>query len=484
MTAPLPGVVIVGAGMSGIAMAIALLEAGSDDFVILEKGQRIGGTWRENTYPGLACDVPSAFYAFRTDLNPSWSKLFSPGAEIQAYFEAVVRRRGLERFIRFGVEVVSAEYDDGIWTLTDADGGTYQAPVFVGATGVLHRPRYPDIDGLDTFEGSVFHSARWDHDVTLGGARVGVIGTGSTGVQITVALAEVCDHVVQFQRTPQWVATVPNPPIPALLRRALGWIPGAPRGMYELNRTLFDTITTAVVKDGWRRRAFQGLARRSLRAVDDPELRRQLRPEDEPGCKRLIMSPSYFTTVQQPHVMVESRAIANVEPTGVRLKDGTLHELDVIVLATGFDAQAFLRPMRVTGRGEAELDSVWANGPMAHYTTTVPGFPNLFLILGPNSPIGNTSLVPLAEAQSRYVVRWLERMRERDLASVEPTMEATQRFRERIREDMAPTVWVSGCDSWYLGPDGVPLLWPWSPRRFRQEMRHPRYEDFDETRRP
>lgn len=480
MTANLPGVVIVGAGMSGIAMAIALLEAGSEDFVILEKSNRIGGTWRDNTYPGLACDVPSAFYAYRTDLNPNWSRLFSPGTEIQAYLESVVRRRGLERFIQFGVEVVKAEYGEGSWTLTDATGATYEAPVFVGATGVLRRPCYPDIDGLDTFAGSVFHSARWDHGATLEGARVGIIGTGSTGVQITTALADVSARVVQFQRTPQWVATVPNPRIPSAVRRAADLVPGVPAAVYEVNRRLFDSMATAVIRDGWHRRLFQGYTRRSVQVVGDPELRGQLQPSDQPGCKRLIMSPGYFKAVQQPHVTVESGAISHVEPSGVRLKDGTLHELDVLVLATGFDAQAFIRPMEVRGRDGLALDDVWADGPVAHYTTTVPGFPNFFLILGPNSPIGNSSLVPLSEAQSRYVVTWLRRMSDRGIRSVEPTAEATGRFREKIRDAMAPTVWVTGCDSWYLGQDGIPMLWPWTANRFRQAMRNPRYADFVE----
>lgn len=482
--AKLPRTIIVGSGMSGIAMAIALLEAGSDDFVILEKGDRIGGTWRENSYPGLACDVPSPFYALRSDLNPHWSRLFSPGAEIQAYFESVVERRGLRRFIRFGVHVTSAAWDGRCWHVHDSTGTEYVAPALVAATGVLHQPRMPDLAGLEEFAGPVFHSARWDHSVELSGRRVGVVGTGSTGVQIVTALAETCAEVVQFQRTPQWVATVPNPHIPGWLRAATARVPGLAALAYEVSRIGFDALAAAIIADGWRRKVFQGMARRSLAAVADPQLRERLKPADQPGCKRLIMSPGYYRAVQKPHVVVEDTAIERVEADGVRLADGRVRRLDVLVLATGFDAQAYIRPMRVLGRDGADLDEAWANGPFAHYTSMVPGFPNLFLLLGPNSPIGNSSLVPLAEAQSRYAVRWLRHLAESGCTAIEPTPEATEVFRVRLREAMPKTLWVTGCDSWYLGPDGVPVLWPWSTAQFRRAMARLRHRDFLEHREP
>lgn len=477
-TAPLPRVAIIGAGMSGLAMALQLRAAGSDDFVIYEKSDTVGGTWRENTYPGLACDVFAHFYCYRDDLQPDWSRVFAPGGEIQDYFENIADDHDLRRNIRFGTEIVAGEFESGRWRLTTADGEVDVADVLVCATGVLHRPRIPDIPGLDTFGGKVFHSARWDHSAATEGARVGIVGTGSTGVQITAALAEEAAHLTLFQRTAQWIVSAPNPQLPHGFRTMLAKVPVLNRAMYNLTGAIYTVIGTAPIRSGWQRKLFNLLARRSLATVADPELRARLTPTDEPMCKRLVNSPDFYRAVQLPTVDVVTAGIDHVCADGVVTADGALHELDILVLATGFDSHAYMRPMQLIGPSGRTLADAWRDGPRAHHTTTIPGLPNLFLLMGPNSPIGNSSLVPIAEAQAGYVLWWLRRMRERGIVEVEPTVAATTRFYRQVAAAMGDTVWVTGCDSWYLGPDGVPLLFPWSLATFRSMLAEPDPADF------
>ncbi|MBX7451163.1 SDR family NAD(P)-dependent oxidoreductase [Mycolicibacterium sp. 3033] len=477
---PLPSVAVVGAGVSGIAMALALQDAGASHFTVFDKADDIGGTWRENSYPGLACDVPSHYYSFRDHPNPQWSRLFSPGAEIQAYLQKVVRTRDLASHLRLGIEIVAATFSHDHWELRSSDGAVHRADVMVCATGVLHRINEPAIPGLADFAGPRFHSARWDHDVEVDGARVGVIGSGSTGVQITSALAGRARSLTLFQRTPHWVATVPNPPIPAAVRALLGHVPGATRAVYESNRVAFDLFAKAVTGNGWQRRAMALLARSSLAGVSDNALRAALTPDDQPGCKRLVFSPDFYDAVQRDDVEVVTSAIDRIESAGVRTADGVLHELDVLVTATGFDAQSYMRPMELTGPDGSTIDDLWSRGPYAYRTAAVPGLPNLFLILGPYSPLGNSSLVPVAEVQARYVVNWLQRMRERNLASVDVTRDATDQFRRDVAAAAPNTLWSTGCQSWYLGPDGTPLLWPWPMDRFRADLAEPDPDHFHE----
>ncbi|MGB5795291.1 MAG: SDR family NAD(P)-dependent oxidoreductase [Mycolicibacter algericus] len=477
---PLPSVAIIGAGISGIAMGMALQDVGAADFTIFEKAERIGGTWRENTYPGLTCDVPSHYYTYRSVPNPDWSHLFSPGEEIAEYLHNVVRSRRLDAHIRFGNEVVDGEFKDGRWHLRSAGGDVHCADVLVCATGVLHHPKTPDISGLADFAGPCFHSARWDHDVTVAGARIGVIGTGSTGVQITSALAETAASVTLFQRTPHWVATIPNPAVPKMAKALLRHVPFADSLWYESIRHAFDEFAKATTANGWQRRAMAQMAQRSLAAVNDQTLRSELTPDYQPGCKRLIFSPTFYGAAQRDNVAVVTEKIDQVQSDGVRTADGQLHQLDVLVLATGFEAHAYMRPMQLTGRDGITLDEAWAHGPHAYLTTAVPGLPNMFMVLGPHSPVGNSSLVPVAETQARYVVSWLQRMRDRNLAEIEVTAEATDAFRRAVDDALPDTLWATGCDSWYLGPDGKPVLWPWPMARFNRDLAQLRPHDFHE----
>jgi len=396
----------------------------------------------------------------------------------------VAAKHDLTRHIRFGTEIVAGEFRDGQWTVATASGETWVCDVLVCATGTLHRPKIPDIDGLESFGGQCFHSARWDHTAPLAGVRVGIIGTGSTGVQITTALSTVAANVTMFQRTPHWVVSIPKPRSPRVFQAALERVPRLAAALYAALRDMFTSIARSTTEDGWQRKVFTAAAHRSLQRVSDPQLRAKLTPRDKPLCKRLVISGEFYHAVQRDSVDVVDTAIDHIAPRGVVTADGRLHEVDVLVLATGFDAQAFLRPIALTGPTGITLEQAWSTAPRAHNTTMVPGLPNLFLLMGPNSPIGNSSLVPIAEAQADYAMGWLRRMRDRGLAEVEPTQKATDRFYERVAAAMTSTIWVSGCDSWYLGPDGMPMLWPWGLDKFKDALAHPDYGDFAERRVP
>lgn len=478
---PGPSVAIIGAGISGLAMAEALRREGIHDVTVLEKADEVGGTWRENRYPGLSCDVPSRFYAFSFAPNPGWSRAFSPGREIQDYVVRTATERGLRDLVRFGAHVEEARWtDDGRWRLTLRDGATLDADVVVSATGVLHHPKLPDIAGQDDFAGRLFHSAQWPDDVDLTGRRVAVIGTGSTGVQITCATAGVASRLLLFQRTAQWVIPIADRAYSPVLQRLLRRVPALNTLAYRTyQRALEGVLGPAVTRPGWQRRALGTACRLNLRfGVKDPELRRRLTPPDEPMCKRLVMSSRFYPTVQRDDVELVTDAIDRIVPTGIRTRDGTVHEVDVIVLATGFDPHAYLRPMRVTGPGGLTLDDVWAQGPRAYRTVALPGLPNLFTVMGPHSPVGNHSLIAVAESQSRFIAGWAARIRRERLATVTASPAATDAYYEELRAALPGTVWVTGCRSWYLDEEGLPELWPWTPARHREMLEAPVEDDW------
>jgi cation diffusion facilitator CzcD-associated flavoprotein CzcO len=483
MSTPNPTVAIIGAGMSGLCMGIKLQQAGFHDYTIFEKAAEVGGTWRENTYPGLSCDVPARFYSYSFESNPGWSSSFASGGEIWAYFRRVADRYGLRPHIRFNEEVVHGRWEDGRWWLRTAGGQESTADVLVSACGVLHHPRVPHLAGLETFAGAAFHSARWDHTVPLDGRRIGVVGTGSTGVQIATNLAYRAAKLVVFQRTPQWVLPLPNMRYrltPFLLRR----VPSLNRLAYRAAQAFMEHgFGRAVIEPCWQRTVVGAACRLNLKTVRDVSLRRRLTPDYDPMCKRLVMSGRFYRAVQQPAVDVVTDSIDRVEPAGVVTRDGTLHELEVLVLATGFQAHAFLRPAELVGESGVTLDDVWSPEPHAYRTVALPGFPNFFMIMGPHSPFGNQSLIAVAETQADYVVEWLRMLRSGLLAQAAPTAEATSRYNDELRLAMPSTVWVTGCRSWYIGADGVPMNWPWTPERHREMLTQPDIGEFD-VRRP
>ncbi len=473
-------VAIIGAGMSGICMAAKLQDAGIDSFTIFEKADDVGGTWRDNTYPGLSCDVPSRFYSYSFRPNPKWSRFFSPGPEIHAYFQQVADERGIRPHIRFGANITRAEYDDGKWRLTTPEG-EQTFDVLVTATGFLRIPRYPDIPGRDTFAGPAFHSSRWDHSVSLPDKRIGLIGTGSTGVQITAELGGKVRGLKIFQRTAQWVYPLPNIRYSALTQAALSRWPRLNAWPYRFwGKSMQILLARAPIRPGWQRRLVQAECRWNLRlSVRDPELRAKLTPVDQAMCKRLVMSGHFYRSVQQPGVEVITEGIDHIEPRGVVTSDGALHELDLLVFATGFDARAFVRPMEIIGEGGLSLDEAWADGPMAYRSVAVPGFPNLFMMVGPHSPVGTQSLVPIAEDQANYVMWWIDQLRAGRVLAAAPTEAATKQYNEDMKAAMPQTIWVSGCNSWYLGKDGLPELFPWTPETHRELLRQPELSDFD-----
>ncbi|MGI9431266.1 MAG: flavin-containing monooxygenase [Myxococcota bacterium] len=470
-------VCIIGAGMSGLLMGIRLQQAGIR-YRILEKADSVGGTWRENRYPGLSCDVPSFFYCYSFEPNPDWSHRFSPGPEIRAYFERVAEKYGLLEHITFGQAVTAAHYEGGSWSVETDGGQTLHADVLVDATGPLHIKNVPPIPGLDRFEGECFHSAAWPDALTLEGRRIGVVGNGSTGVQMMEPLSEVASELTLFQRTPQWVFPIGNRAYSERERRWTRRLPILGAATRALYKWIFDLASVGVTEDGyWRKRMARG-CREHLATVKDPELRRKLTPDYEPGCKRLILSTSFYPTLAKPHVSLVTDAIERVEPGGVVTCDGQLHELDVLVLATGFRPHEF-GIAKVVGSQGLSFAEAWEKGPRTYRSITMPGFPNYFMLVGPNSPIGNISVIDVSETQTQYILECIQRLASTNAKALAPKAEAAEAFQASLRQAMEGTVWVTGCNSWYLDPNGVPTLWPWSAKRFHQVMRHPEWTDFE-----
>jgi cation diffusion facilitator CzcD-associated flavoprotein CzcO len=475
-------VIVVGAGMSGILAAIKLKEAGQADFVVYEKGATIGGTWRENTYPGLTCDVPAHCYTYSFAPHPDWSGFYAPGPEIQRYFQKVVDEFGVRDAIVCHAEVVRCAWDGGRWQVELADGRKDSADIVVAASGVLHHPKIPDFEGLDSFAGAAFHSTRWDHAVPLDGARVGVIGSGSTGVQIVTALAGRARKLVHLQRSPQWIMPVKQFLYSQEDRAAFGADPAlidAIRfgddywgGIHRFNEAIMDPDSPAM-------KEIEEVCRGNLEeSVKDPVLREKLRPDYRAACKRLVFSWGYYEAAQHPDTIIDTGAILRIEPAGVRMKDGTLHELDVLAMATGFQADKFIKPTKVLGEGGYDLDAFWARRPTAHFAVSLPRFPNFFMLNGPTSPVGNFSLIDIAERQWGYLEQLMLPILEGNATAVAPKVEAHAAYEERRLLAARNTIFGSGCTSWYLDAEGVPATWPWSYHAFAEAMAKPDLADY------
>jgi len=475
---------IIGAGMSGILAAVKLRERGDADFTVYEKASELGGTWRDNRYPGLTCDTPSHAYSYSFALNPDWSAYYATGPEINAYFRKVAADFGIMPHIRFGTEIISCQFDDtrSTWALGLSTGERAEADVVIVASGVLHHPNMPDLPGLSSFDGKAFHSARWDDSAVLDGTRVGVLGGGSTGTQLVNALSKRAGRVIQFQRSPQWIMPVPQFPYTKEEREAFANDPSLMEAIrndpeywaniYRFTDGLTDFTSPQMAQ-------IEAICRQNLEnSVEDPVLRERLRPNYPAGCKRLIYSWEYYDCVQRSNVHVETGGIERIEPGGVRMKDGEFHPLDVLVLATGFRADQFIRPTIVTGRGGLSLDDFWDVRPSAHYAVTLPGFPNMFMLNGPSSPVGNFPLIDIAERQWVYIEQLLEPLRRGAAVMVEPRPEAHRAYEERRIVAARKTIFGAGCTNWYLDKTGVPSTWPWGYKAFADAMAAPVETEF------
>ncbi|GAB2713560.1 flavin-containing monooxygenase [Nocardia thraciensis] len=476
-------VAVIGAGVSGLCLAVQLSRMTEVDFTVYERASDIGGTWRDNTYPGLTCDVPATLYSYKFAQDSSWTRLFPSGSEIHRYLHKVSATYQLESHLRLDAEVTKAQWDGAQWQLSTTDGCA-TADVLVTATGFLRHPVEPNLPGLDTFEGTIVHSARWNVAAVRSARRVAVIGTGASGTQIVSAMAGSIDTLFVCQRTPQWIMPIANPPT-TRIRRALAhrW-PKSGQVSRLCCRIVFELLTgAAALRPGPARLLISCACRAHLRlAVHDPDLRDRLRPPDRIMCKRILVSSSYYQALQRDGVVLVDLPIAEIAPDGFRTANGTFHSVDTIVLATGFDGRAFVRPLEVIGSGGKDLATTWTNDFRSYRSVAVPGFPNFFTLIGPYSPIGNQSQVMTAETQTHYVIKWIRLLtRTKDRIAVMPTDRATDLFMVETYAALRRTAWASGCRSWYTEGAQTPLLWPWNPRRFRRALHRPVLADFEYT---
>jgi cation diffusion facilitator CzcD-associated flavoprotein CzcO len=466
-------VVIVGAGFSGIGMAIKLKQAGVDDFLILEKADRAGGTWRDNQYPGCACDVPSFMYSFSYELNPDWSRMFATQPEIWAYLEKVVAKYDLERHIRYGTEMAGAEFDDATATwrvLTSAGQVSARAVVF--ATGPLHVPAFPDIPGAETFRGTMFHSASWNHDYDLSGKRVAVIGTGASAIQFVPAIAARVRRLEVFQRTAPWVLPKPDKELTARQQARYRRFPALQRARRWLIYWLLEgrLLGFSAKRGGLAEK----MARRHIaKGISDPDLRRKVTPDYALGCKRVLISNDYYPALTRVNVELSTTPIERIVPAGVKTADGRVHEVDAVIYGTGFQVTDALESMHVIGRNGLKLQDAWVDGIEAYLGTTISGFPNAFMLLGPNSGLGHNSVVFMAEAQINYVVQALRLLARRQAGTIEVLPGVQRRYNQRIQDELTGSVWdAGGCKSWYQDRNGVNrTLWPTFTWRYWLRMR-------------
>ncbi|MEN3975884.1 NAD(P)/FAD-dependent oxidoreductase [Emcibacter sp. SYSU 3D8] len=474
-----PRVAIVGGGMSGLCMGIALRQAGLEDFVIYEKGANVGGTWWENTYPGVACDVPSHLYSYSFEPNPEWSHVYAPGGEIQHYFERCAGKYGLWPHIRVGREITEARFDEAAsrWRLTTGAGEHDDADVLVSAIGALHVPNYPDIEGLDGFAGAVIHSAAWNQDADLSGKRVAVIGSAASAVQIVPSIVDRVAHLDLFQRTPNWIIPRLDRAYPASWKRAFRSVPFLGRLHRWQLYWMLESRWPLFLGRNRRNAQEKRLALRHLEAqVPDPDLRAKLTPDYPPGCKRILVSDDFYPALAREHVDLVTDPIARIAPDGVVTADGALHRADVIILATGFRTTDVPRT-EIAGRDGLTLREAWQDGMAAHRTVAVPGFPNFFMLLGPGSGLGHSSIIFMVEQQVRYVLQCIWKLVER--RTIEPRPEAAAHFDAAMQRGLAGTIWQAGCNSWYQDQNGkITTLWPHSTLRYWWEMRKVRFGEY------
>jgi cation diffusion facilitator CzcD-associated flavoprotein CzcO len=464
-------IAVVGAGFGGVGTAAMLRRAGYDDVTVFEKGERVGGVWFHNTYPGAACDVPSNLYEFSFAPNPRWSRRFAPQAEIQAYIEDVARREGVFDRIKTNTEVGRAGWDEerAKWVL-ETSAGEHEFDVLVTACGQLSVPSVPPLPGLDSFAGPAFHTAEWRHDVQLDGRRVAVIGTGCSAIQTVPAIQPIVEQVDVYQRSPGWTLPKTDFEYRERTKRLFERFPALRRLDRAATFAFLETATAAMTSRQWLLPVFRAVARRQInKAISDPQLRRKVTPTDEVGCKRIMLTDDWYPTLTEPNVELVTDRIAEVTPSGIRTADGRERPAEVLVLATGFKSHAFVAPMEIEGVGGRTLSEEWAGVARAYLGLSVPGFPNMFVLYGPNTNGGAVSIIHQLESGIGHVVAALQELDRRGADRIEVTRHAAEEFDRELRAALAGTVWHAGCTNWYVDENGNdPSQWPWQWTAYRR----------------
>jgi cation diffusion facilitator CzcD-associated flavoprotein CzcO len=467
---------IIGSGFAGLGAAIRLLKEGRDDFLVVERGSEVGGTWRDNTYPGAACDVPSHLYSYSFELNPRWSRSFSPQREIQQYLRSVAAKYDVARYHQFDTEVTLARWDTAAeqW-LVDTTNGDFSADVLVGAVGALCEPARPDIKGIETFRGDLFHSARWNHDADLRGKRVALIGTGASAIQIGPTIARDVAHLDVYQRTAPWVMPRHDRRYSKLERLAYQHVPHLQRFAREAIYWGREAFVLGFAFEPKILQLAQRMARRNIeKAITDPELHRKVTPDWQIGCKRILISNDWYPMLAQPHVDLVTDGIAEIRENAIVTADGTVREVDSIIVATGFHVTDSPTFERIVGPDGRSLAQVWdETGQQAYKGAAVAGFPNLLFVIGPNTGLGHSSMIFIAESHLNYLASALQTMDEQGIATFEVRADVQREYNANLQARMQRTIWqTGGCASWYLDKHGNnTTLWPSFTFVFRQMTR-------------
>ncbi|WP_082845361.1 flavin-containing monooxygenase [Paraburkholderia caribensis] len=479
-------IAIIGSGFSGIGMAIRLKRMGFTSFTIYEAAGELGGTWRDNTYPGAACDVPSHLYSFSFEANPSWSRAFSPQHEILAYLKHCARKYQVDSAMQFNARVTAARFDEArlVWRLDiDRTGvhDTVEVDAVISAIGLLSRPAIPQIDGLDTFGGKIFHSARWDHDYPLEGKRVAVIGTGASAIQFIPRIQPRVAQMLLFQRTAPWIMPKPDKPVSERARWLFKHLPFTQRCVRSAiywqmeSRGLGFFVNPKLVNPAMKF-AHSYLERR----VKDPALRARLTPDYRLGCKRVLLSSDYYPALGQPNVGVVTTPIRSIVQDGIVTADGAHHPVDAIICGTGFQVNDVGAPFDVTGLGGADLGARWLrDGPEAYLGTSIADFPNFFMMAGPNTALGHNSMIYMIESQVQYIADCLRELHRRGARTMNLRADVQREFNASLQRDMQRTVWASGCHSWYQTKSGkITAIWPRFTFNFRRRTRRVRSTEY------
>ncbi|NCF89650.1 MAG: NAD(P)-binding domain-containing protein [Verrucomicrobiaceae bacterium] len=477
-------VAIIGAGFSGVGAAIRLLEQGITNFRLFDKASGVGGTWYHTTYPGAACDVSSHLYCYSFEPNPNWSRVYSPQEEIRAYIEHCVDKYNVSPSLRLGTEVVSIEFDEvsSHWKLHFADASSVCAHQVIVATGGLHHPMYPNIPGMNQFRGDAMHTARWDDHVDLKDKKVAVIGSAASAIQIVPEVAKIARHLSVFQRTPNWILPRNDgdysPKEKSRFAR-WGWFQRLYRHYIFARSELVNFQIVKTKDDNLVRRKGEALVKNYIRStVDDTSLHERLIPNYPMGCKRVLLSDHFYQTLNLEHVALTTSAIDHIDSSGITTADNRHHTADVIIYATGYNLDTWLDKIPIIGPGGISLKKRWKDLPAAYRGTFVPGFPNLFMVTGPNTGVGSTSILYMIEAALELIMQCIEIAGNDQLMSV--TEQAHTDYNKHIQRDLRETVWAASCNSWYKRPSGeIPTLYPYSARTFKWQHRKLNLKHFE-----